>query len=697
MPPTVPCPSCGAALTPAAGRCPACRLSLEGPAAAELWAVDQQLAALQQRRSALLAALQSAPQSAGGASTVLPGGVRAGGHRERRVWPAQQVLLAVGALLVVVAATVFLAVAWDVIGVGGQVAVMAGFTLVAGVCSVVVGRRGLRASAEALAVLAVALALVDAAAAYWLDLAGLGGVDVWGYAAVLSAGLAVVLVVVSPPVFGPTPTTYRIAAVLAATVAPLLGLVAAEPAGLGVTAVCALVALLAGLGSRRLAGGWAHYRRPLAAVFGGYLVLTWLLAPLFAWDMPLLGEGGLIYAVDLVAVVGAGWAAGLHHGRSWATAAHPVLTVATLLGGALQVVALAAQTGLAWVALLAMVAAVVRAFAAGTGADLATARVGVASTAAQLVCVGAVLTTAVLAAETTVDTGWRPLTAALAGACGGAVVVAVLRTRSRLGSSGWAAATGAAAIAAATAPLGLPGHAYAVAVAAAALVAVAAALRARLEWIVGSVALLTALGAILLAVAAEPGPTGLPPLAPVLAGLGVVALAYGIRPQRGRVAWVGVLLCSAGNAVRMSARDVNVVEAYSLPLAALALVVGLVRLRRQPESPSWLTVGPAVSAGLLPSAFATVGDPSLTRPVVVLVVAVAVMVTGIALRWQAPFLSGAFAACVVAVAQLAPYAVGVPRWVSFGAVGVVLLVLGFRYEQRRRNATHAVRWVAALH
>ena len=80
----------------------------------------------------------------------------------------------------------------------------------------------------------------------------------------------------------------------------------------------------------------------------------------------------------------------------------------------------------------------------------------------------------------------------------------------------------------------------------------------------------------------------------------------------------------------------------------------------------------------------------------VLVVAAAVMVAGIALRWQAPFLTGAVAACVVAVAQLAPYAVGVPRWVSLGAVGLVLLVLGFRYEQRRRNASQAVRWVAAL-
>ena len=274
-------------------------------------------------------------------------------------------------------------------------------------------------------------------------------------------------------------------------------------------------------------------------------------------------------------------------------------------------------------------------------------------------------------------------------------MVAARRQRWRWWSAGWAAATGAAAVASATAPLGLPANAYAVAAAAVALAAVTALLRARLELAVGSVAVGTALVAINLA-ASAPAPTALPPLAPVLAVLGLTALAYGIRPHRGRIAWAGVLLCSAGNAVRMSAGDVAVVEAYSLPLAVLALVVGLVRLRRQPDSPSWLTVGPAVSAGLLPSAFATVGDPSLTRPVVVLAIATAVMVAGIRLRWQAPFLSGALAACVVAVAQLAPYAVGVPRWVSLGAVGVALLVLGLRYERRRRNATQAVGWVAAL-
>ena len=692
--PTVLCPSCSTPLRQEAAGCVMCGLSLTGPAAAELWEVDQQLSTLWQRRGLLLTQLRTASGAAVGLSRV-PASTSSGtGPRGVRGWPAQQVLLSVGALLVVIAASVFLAVAWDVIGVSGQVGVMAVVTLVAGGSSVVLARRGLRASAEAVAVLAVALALVDAAAARWLDLGGLRGVDGWSYAAWVSAGLALVLVAVSAPVLKQTAVTYRLLAVLAAAAAPLLGLVAVHAWGVAAIVVPAVVAALAGVGSRRLSNGWAGYRRPLAGVFGGYLVLTWLLAPLVGVDQPLLGARAAGYATALVVAVGAARAADLHRSLRRAAQTHPVLAVATLLGGTLQLTAAAAQGGLFWTALLSVAGAAVPAVVAGRALDLWGTRSGVAAAAAQLVSFSALLVLAVRSLDTEGDSAWAALAAALAGACVSAVVAARLPPWNRW-ASGWAATTGAGAVAAAAAPLGLAATAYAVASAAAVLVALTVVLP-RLELVLGRVAVVAALVAVGLAALAEPAATGLPPLAPVLAGLGLVALAYGTRPQRGRVSWIGVLLCSAGNTVYLSASDVSVVEAYSLPLAMLALGVGLVRLRRQPRSPSWLTVGPALSTGLLPSAFATIGDASLVRPLLVLAAAAAVMVLGIRLRWQAPFLSGALAACVVSVAQLAPYAVGVPRWVSFGAVGATLLVLGFRYEQRRRNATSAAHWVAAL-
>ena len=159
--------------------------------------------------------------------------------------------------------------------------------------------------------------------------------------------------------------------------------------------------------------GWSWYRRPLTLVFGGYLVSTWLLAPAVSVEEPLLGEGGLTCAVALVVVVGAGWAAELHHRLRRAAATHPVLATATLLGGALQLVAASAESGLAWVALLAVAAAVVPALAARTAVDLTTARVGVAAAAAQLVSFGALLVCAVLATFTPQDTAWAALAAAL--------------------------------------------------------------------------------------------------------------------------------------------------------------------------------------------------------------------------------------------------------------------------------------------
>ena len=694
VPPAVLCPSCHAPLPPTPGGCPACGLSSTGPAAVELREVDRQLSALRERRGFLLTELREASRAVVGRPPVLPLPVVGTGPRGRRGRPAQQVLLSVGALLVVLAASVFLAVDWDVIGVGGQVGVMAMVTVVAGGSSVVLARRGLRASAEAVALIAVALALLDAAAARWLDLAGLSGVDPWGYAAWVSAGLALLLLVVSPPVLRQTAVTYRLVAVLAAAAAPLLGLVAAQTWGLVAVVVSAVVAALAGAGSRRLWNGWGGYRAPLTVVFGGYLVLVWVLAPMLGAGRPLLGEGAAGYAIALVVAAGAGWAANLYHSLRRAAQTHPVLTVATLLGGTLQLVTAAAQSGLVWIALLAVAGAAVPAVVAHRALDLPIRRQGVVAAAAQLASFGALLVLAVMSLDVAGSSGWTTLAAALAAACCSAVM-AGRRPQWNRWASGWAAVAGVGAVTAAASPFGLAGTAYAVAGAAAALVALAWALP-RLELVLGSVGVVAGLVAVGLAALAGPGPTGLPPLAAVLAGLGLVALAYGTRAQRGRVSWVGVLLCSAGNTVYVSASDVTLVEAYTVPLAALALVVGLVRLRRQPSSLSWLTVGPAVSAGLLPSAFATIGDASLTRPLLVLVVAAAVMVVGVRRRWQAPFLSGALAACVVAVAQLAPYAVGVPRWASFGTVGVFLLVLGLRYEQRRRNASFAVHWVAAL-
>src|SRR5512144_1094222 len=134
--PAVPCPSCQAPL-PAGGasECPACHLPLTGPVAARLWEVDQSLATLTRERTSLLASLRQGPAAAlapeAGARAAGPLGPTMASHPgrvHRPRWSGQQVLLGVGVLLVLVAALVFIAVAWDRIGVLGQVLAMATLT-----------------------------------------------------------------------------------------------------------------------------------------------------------------------------------------------------------------------------------------------------------------------------------------------------------------------------------------------------------------------------------------------------------------------------------------------------------------------------------------------------------------------------------------------------------------------------------------
>lgn len=114
-----------------------------------------------------------------------------GGYR----MPVQTILLSIGALLLVVAASVFTAVAWPRLAPAVQVSIVLGVTAVVTTLAVVLRTR-LHGTAEALAALAFGLVVVDAVAlsalglapARWLD----SGSMFW---VVLLAGLAVTAVV----------------------------------------------------------------------------------------------------------------------------------------------------------------------------------------------------------------------------------------------------------------------------------------------------------------------------------------------------------------------------------------------------------------------------------------------------------------------------------------------------------------------
>ncbi len=184
------CPDCDGPV--AAGRCGACGLGLEHPEAGTLWWLDLELHRLAGQRAAVLDRLRGAdsrPTRAPGpvASPAAPpaapptappttgGGVR-----------LQHLLLGLGAFCLVVAAVVFAAVTWHRLGAVAQGAILLGFTGLAGGAAAFCRSRDLRSTAEAIALVAVALALADVHA----ERVGLlGDADA---SVVWSAGLALV-------------------------------------------------------------------------------------------------------------------------------------------------------------------------------------------------------------------------------------------------------------------------------------------------------------------------------------------------------------------------------------------------------------------------------------------------------------------------------------------------------------------------
>jgi cell division protein FtsW (lipid II flippase) len=171
----------------------------------------------------------------------------------------------------------------------------------------------------------------------------------------------------------------------------------------------------------------------------------------------------------------------------------------------------------------------------------------------------------------------------------------------------------------------------------------------------------------------------------VLAGLGLLGLATGLRPDRRAAAALGGLLLSASSWVRLADAGISAPEPYVLPLAALALVLGVLRRREEPATTSWAAYGPGLLLALVPSLLAGLEGDDLTRLLLVGLAAMAVLLAGARSRLQAPLAVGAGVLVVVALDLVGPYAVALPRWLSLGSAGTLLLVLGATYEQRRRD------------
>ena len=847
----IPCPACSRFLPESPTACPGCHLPLTGPSAARLWQVDQDLATLQRERTVLIAALRAegatpgatatstatasatgsaaaGPATSGRAATHPATATPPGLHPAavtpvaRRSWTTQQTLLAVGVLLVLVAGSIALAIAWFLIGIVGQLLVMGGLTAAATVAALVLSRRHLPSSAEALAVVAGGLLLLDVAAARRFGLAGLDSVDGRTYTAVTGLLAAVVLAAVHR-------ADRRIAgfALLSLTAASLgwAGVVAFASSSSAVAALALTGAVVFGVLHLVVPASFGLTRRAATGPAAGWVVVSAVAAALgslgagvdaldatgrLTSDSPTvhgLTADGLVSVALLVvltvagaftirrvvavraarlgsrAAVRADWMARPLSG-DWRALC--VLALVASLAGPTAVLGLGLQLGAFWSAVLAVLTAIVgislavarqRTTSLGTG--WVEAQTGAALGVLVLVCaVGgsrpattiALTATALVAATAAVHRPtWRAAASAVAAVAG---VGAATLTGSLFSDTAQvlaAAAAGAVVVAAALlrrgaaeeAPLAVVGHlalfgaltaalgtgladgvlitvlvVIALASAATALLrpllrlvatastalalvwalwlsggligprpqwallaAAALALAALAQWrrtrgeeaVLGMIAVLVAVTAVAVAV-----DRSWPHAASVAAAAyGLAAIGYAALPRRRAVVAFGVVALTTSVWLELWHADVTTLEAWTLPLAAFLLAAGLWS-HRELGGHSWLTAGPGLAVALLPSTLFSTVDDGLVRPLLTVAAAVAVLVVGALRRWQALVVLGAASAGFVALTQLLPYAVLLPRFLTLGALGVALLAVGARYEQRRADARQAVSWLASM-
>ncbi|HEU4421075.1 MAG TPA: permease [Pilimelia sp.] len=165
--------------------------------------------------------------------------------------------------------------------------------------------------------------------------------------------------------------------------------------------------------------------------------------------------------------------------------------------------------------------------------------------------------------------------------------------------------------------------------------------------------------------------------------LGVSATRAGRRPIERRILfWTAVGFEIAAWWLMMSIADVALPEAYTLPFAALALLVGVLERQHRPDLDSWTAYGPALIAAFLPSliiVFTTETSP--VREVLLLLGAVATLIAGSMRQQRAPVVVGGVVTAVTALHALTV----IGTWLVLIPVGVFLLVVGASYEKRRRD------------
>lgn len=264
------CPGCRSSLAYPGLSCAVCGLALTGPAPQQIFRTLQQVDRLV---AEMYAAAEPTPPAGTTEATdapdqpAVPVGASAGVLSSASV---PRILLGLGALCLLIAAVVFLAVAWTALGVEGRTAVLGGLTAIAAGLTSWVARRDLRGGAEALASVTLGLLTLDLGGAWragWL-----GGLAEGPFLVV--AGL---VVAVAAAAIGRWAATTPVRTLIGVEVIAVLGLLTTAigvpdtlQRGDAVAALAALVVFAAGA-----AAGHGLGLRMVAAGSGAAAAICW--------------------------------------------------------------------------------------------------------------------------------------------------------------------------------------------------------------------------------------------------------------------------------------------------------------------------------------------------------------------------------------------------------------------------------------
>jgi hypothetical protein len=194
--------------------------------------------------------------------------------------------------------------------------------------------------------------------------------------------------------------------------------------------------------------------------------------------------------------------------------------------------------------------------------------------------------------------------------------------------------------------------------------------------------------ALSLPISATPDGFGHHELSPFLGILAAAGYAMALVPRRAFAAWIAAVPACLSVWIELAAAEVSGPERYSFSAAGLLLLAGLLVRRQNRQADSVTVLGPALAMALVPSAliaFAEAADSGAgtLRAVLVIVGGSVVAVSGAAGRIKAPFLIGVIAAALAGLGQVFALANVVPRWVSLGVGGALLVATGFAAEAVR--------------